>query len=76
MEKELTMSIQQIAENQLEVTKQVYLLSPSRMFAEFKGEKENVKNYNFLRTFDHVLNIKIKDGLIAHRIKAFKWLED
>jgi hypothetical protein len=46
MEKELTMSIQEIAENQLEVTKKVYLLSPSRMFAEFKGEKENVKNYN------------------------------
>tara|TARA_R110000868_G_scaffold113520_2_gene304580 strand:- start:4893 stop:9707 length:4815 start_codon:yes stop_codon:yes gene_type:complete len=46
MEKELTMSIQEIAENQLKVTKQVYLLSPSRMFAEFKGEKENVKNYN------------------------------
>lgn len=46
MEKELTLSIQEIAENQLEVTKQVYLLSPSRMFAEFKGEKENVKNYN------------------------------
>lgn len=46
MEKELTISIQEIAKNQLNVTKQVYLLSPSRMFAEFKGEKENVKNYN------------------------------
>jgi hypothetical protein len=46
MEKELKISIQEIAENQLKVTKQVYLLSPSRMFAEFKGEKENVKSYN------------------------------
>ncbi|KQX00765.1 sacsin N-terminal ATP-binding-like domain-containing protein [Flavobacterium sp. Root420] len=46
MEKEQTISIQEIAKNQLDITKKVYLLSPNRMFSEFKGEKENVKNYN------------------------------
>ncbi len=39
-------SIQEVAKNQIETTKQVYLLSPARMFSEFNGEKENVKNYN------------------------------
>jgi hypothetical protein len=46
MEKEKNISIQEIAKNQLRITKEVYLLSPSRMFAEFNGEEENVKNYN------------------------------
>ncbi|MGN7811612.1 DUF3883 domain-containing protein [Flavobacterium sp. 22076] len=46
MEKETSISIQEIAKNHLHVTKKVYLLSPSRMFAEFNGEEENVKNYN------------------------------
>lgn len=38
--------------------------------------KANYKGYNFLRTFNHALATKIKDGLIADRIKGIKWLED
>jgi hypothetical protein len=39
--------------------------------------KVNFKDYNFLRTFDHVLNTKVKDDLIADRIKNINnWLED
>lgn len=37
--------------------------------------KVNFKGYKFLRTFNHALNIKIKDNLIADRIKDFKWLK-
>lgn len=37
--------MQEIAKNQIETTIQVYLLSPPRMFSEYNGEKENVKNY-------------------------------
>jgi len=37
--------------------------------------KANFKNYNFLRTFDHVLNLKVKEGLIADRIKEMHWLK-
>lgn len=40
------MSIQNIALDQVKETKEVYLLSPRRMFSEYRGEKENVKNYN------------------------------
>ncbi len=39
-------SIQEVAKGQIETTKKVYLLSPARMFSEYNGEKENVKNYN------------------------------
>lgn len=46
MEKVVENTMQGIAAKQLEVTKKVYLLSPSRMFAEYQGETENVKNYN------------------------------
>lgn len=35
----------------------------------------NAKNYNFLRTFDHVLFEKVKDDLIADRVRNFNWLE-
>ena len=41
-----TITIQDIALKQIETTKKVYLLSPQRMFSEYNGEKENVKNYN------------------------------
>jgi hypothetical protein len=41
-----TISIQDVAKKQIETTKKVYLLSPERMFSEYNGEKENVKNYN------------------------------
>ncbi len=37
------MSIQDVAREQIETTKKVYLLSPERMFSEYNGEKENVK---------------------------------
>ncbi len=46
MEVNQTFSIQEVARKQIEITKQVYLLSPERMFSEFNGEKDNVKNYN------------------------------
>lgn len=39
-------SIQEVAIKQIETTKKVYLLDPARMFSEYNGEKENVKNYN------------------------------
>lgn len=38
--------------------------------------KNNFKGYNFLRTFDHVLRAKVKDGLISDRIKDLKWLKE
>ncbi|MNR57983.1 hypothetical protein D3C85_1788770 [compost metagenome] len=38
--------------------------------------KANHKNNNFLRTFNHALAMKIKDGLISNRIKNFQWLEN
>ena len=39
--------------------------------------KANFKDYNFLRTFDHVLHAKVKDELIAKRIrKITNWLEE
>ncbi|WP_343614071.1 hypothetical protein [Flavobacterium sp.] len=38
--------------------------------------KANHNNNNFLRTFNHALAIKIKDGLISDRIKNFQWLEN
>lgn len=38
--------------------------------------KANYKGYNFLRNFNHALVAKIKDDLIADRIKGIKWLED
>jgi hypothetical protein len=39
--------------------------------------KANLKNHNYLRTFDHVLNVKIKNDLIANRIKnVSNWLEE
>jgi hypothetical protein len=38
--------LEQFAINQIRKTKGVYLLSPERMFSEYNGEKENVKNYN------------------------------
>ncbi|CAD0007128.1 hypothetical protein [Flavobacterium chungangense] len=40
------------------------------------NNKANFNRYNFLRTFDHVLHAKIKEGLIANRIKGLKWLEE
>jgi Domain of unknown function (DUF3883) len=40
------LSIQDFAKAQIETTKKVYLLSPERMFSEYNGEKENIKNYN------------------------------
>src|SRR5687768_164318 len=46
MEVYQSISIQEVAKKQIETTKQVYLLSPARMFSEYNGEKENVKNYN------------------------------
>ena len=39
------MSIQEVAIEQINTTKDVYLRSPVRMFSEYNGEKENVKNY-------------------------------
>lgn len=38
--------IREFARKHLETTRSVYLQSPERMFSEFKGEKENVNNYN------------------------------
>ncbi|WP_445457699.1 hypothetical protein [Flavobacterium sp. HNIBRBA15423] len=39
--------------------------------------RANQKNHNYLRTFNHVLNIRIKDNLIADRIKKItNWLEE
>ena len=40
------MSIQEVAIEQINTTKDVYLRDPNRMFSEYNGEKENVKNYN------------------------------
>lgn len=45
MEQLNKMSIQEVAIKQINNTKKVYLLSPERMFSEYNGEKENVKNY-------------------------------
>jgi hypothetical protein len=41
-----SITIQDVVRKQIETTKYVYLKSPERMFSEYKGEKENVKNYN------------------------------
>lgn len=38
------------------------------------NNKANVKGYKFLRTFDHVIYLKLKDGLISDRIRDLKWL--
>jgi len=38
------------------------------------NNKANVKGYKFLRTFDHVIYLKLKDGLISDRIRELKWL--
>lgn len=46
MEQLNKISIQGAAIKQIETTKKVYLLDPARMFSEYNGEKENVKNYN------------------------------
>lgn len=35
----------------------------------------NNKGYKFLRTFEHVLGAKVKDGLISERVKELKWLK-
>ncbi len=40
------MNIEHLAKEQILTTKTVYLASPERMFSEFKGERENIKNYN------------------------------
>jgi hypothetical protein len=40
------MNIHDIAKNQIEKTKKVYLTSPEHLFSEYNGEKENIKNYN------------------------------
>lgn len=37
--------------------------------------RSNHINYKFLRTFDHVINRKVKNNLIADRIKALDWLD-
>lgn len=37
--------------------------------------KANLKNTKYLRTFDHVLNLKVKDNLISDRIKDMQWLK-
>jgi len=39
-------SLRDVALRQIETVKEVYLISPQRMFSEYRGEKENVKNYN------------------------------
>lgn len=39
-------SIQDIALNHISNTKKVYKITPERMFSEYNGEVENVKNYN------------------------------
>ena len=44
------------------------------LISNFKNPA-NSKNNNFLRTFDHVLQEKVKDDLIADRIRNFNWLE-
>lgn len=36
----------------------------------------NIKKHKYFRTFDHVLNAKIKHDLIADRIKNWTWLGD
>lgn len=39
--------------------------------------KNNFIDHKFLRTFDHVLNAKVKDDLIANRIKKItNWIEE
>lgn len=43
------------------------LVSEMRNNANFTG-------YKFLRTFDNVIYLKIKDGLISDRIRDLKWL--
>ena len=41
------------------------------------NNKNNFKDFKFLRTFDHVLNARVKDDLIAKRIKTISnWLGD
>ena len=39
-------SLRDVALKQIETTKEVYKLSPRRMFSEYNGERENIKNYN------------------------------
>jgi len=39
-------TLQDVARRQMEKTRDVYKISPERMFSEYKGERENVKNYN------------------------------
>lgn len=39
-------SIQDIAVEHIKKNKEVYKLTPERMFSEYNGEVENVKNYN------------------------------
>lgn len=56
MEQINKMSIQEVALKQIETTKKVYLLSPARMFSEYNGEKENVKNYNGRQLLEMVQN--------------------
>lgn len=43
--------------------------------SDFKN-KNNFKGYKFLRTFEHVLYAKVKDGLISDRIKDLKWIKE
>jgi hypothetical protein len=39
-------NIRSLTRNQIDTTKTVYLASPERMFSEYEGEKQNIKNYN------------------------------
>ncbi|WP_116787817.1 DUF3883 domain-containing protein [Flavobacterium psychrotrophum] len=49
-------TIQTAAIQQIETTKEVYLRSPSRMFSEYNGEKENIKNYNGRQLLEMIQN--------------------
>lgn len=51
------------------------ILDTYLLMSDFKN-KNNFKGYKFLRTFEQVLHAKVKDGLIADRIKNLKWLKE
>ena len=51
------------------------LLDLCLLMSDFKN-KNNFKEYKFLRTFEQVLYAKVKDGLISDRITDLKWLKE
>lgn len=71
-----TISIQDRAIKQLETTKKVYQLSPSRMVSEFKGERENVRNYNGRQILEMLQNADDAAADVVGERKVFIILQD